>query len=253
MAGEPGERFEDAWLGDPAESPAEHAERLAADSDLYESLRAEGFAGPGWDYFANELARYGLAVIGAWIHRGQIGGKCAARGIRTTPLDPSVAGDRTAVASIANETVAEALVSFRDDVLARGKWDPVMGASLRTFFIGACLRRYPNAAARWARQQRHPEQPENPTDLMARVEPGAGLPPVEDDVIRSLTAQEILRGATNERAARTLALTACGYTRAEIAADLGISEDSVASILKRERARARTARNPRQKTDRRSS
>lgn len=253
MAGQPSERVEDAWLNDGGESPDEQRARLAADADLFESLRADGFTGPGWDYFANELARYGLAVISAWIRKGLIHTRCGARGIRATRLDPAVAGDRTAVASIANETVAEALVMFRDDVLARGKWDPAKGASLRTYFIGACLLRYPNAATGWVRQHHHPEQSDDPTVLMARIEPGAALPPVEDDVIRSLTAQEILRGATNERAARTLALDACGYARAEIAADLGISEASVASILKRERARARAAHHFRKNADRRSS
>lgn len=245
---EPGRRGrsdDEGWLAQEALSAAEQRDRLAGDAELVEALRRDGFAGPAWDYFANELARYGLAVIRKWIRTGQIDGKCAEKGLRTKPLPPQTAADETAVASIADETVAEALVVFRDNVLARGVWDPAKGASLNTFFIGQCLLRYRNAAARWLRQQ-HDEVPTDPhEDLLRAATPGRAIPAVEDDVVRSMTAELILRGAANERAARTLALDAYGYTHAEIAEDLGATEAAVAAILKRERERARRAHSPR--------
>jgi hypothetical protein len=218
-------------------SAAERRSRLAGDAELVEELRRDGFAGPQWDYFANELARYGLAVIRAWIRKGDIDGKCAEKGFHTTPLPPEMCSDEVAVGSIADETVAEALVAFRDDILARGVWDPDKGASLRTFFIGQCLLQYRNAASRWLRQQ-HDETPIDPHDQVLRTAiPGRAIPDVEDDVVRSMTVELILRGAVNERAARALALDACGYSRAEIAADLGTTEVAVAAILKQQEIR----------------
>ena len=104
----------------------------------------------------------------------------------------------------------------------------------RTFFIGQCMRRYANVARRWLTHQQRPHG-ELLTDDNAILDTGRVVG-VEDDAIRTVTAQVILKGVTNDRAARALAMDACGYRNAEIADDLGVSLDAASSLIKRARA-----------------
>ena len=225
------------WLKHEDLPQAERLDRLAGDADLVTDLRHQGFQGDDWDFFVNELARYGIAVVGGWIRRGVMAAKCAEKQIRVPSLPDWVSNDREAVDDIATETVAEALNHFRDDVLVPCVWDPAKGAALKTFFVGQCMRRYANVVRRWLK---HDQQARNElaTDDVDVLHPGAILG-VEDDAIRSVTAQRILEGVSSERAARALAMDACGYSNAEIAADLGASLDAVSSLLKRARAEIR--------------
>lgn len=226
------------WLKNEHLSKKERLERLAADADLIADLRATNFEGEDWAFFANELARYGLAVIEGWMRRGSMKSKCAEKRITVPTLPAEVQQDPAAVSAIAGETVAEALEHFRDDVLLPNKWDPTKGASLKTFFIGQCMMRYANALRQWLNHDLAPDIDDLLPDDWDALTDGR-LTGVEDDAIRTVTASLVLRGASSERAARALALDACGYTNSEIAADLGTTLDGVSGLLKRERARIR--------------
>lgn len=234
----------DIWLKAEHLSHEERIERLAADADLIADLRAGGFEGDDWGFFANELARYGLAVIQGWMRRGLMASKCAEKRIAVPALPRPVQHDEDAITAIAGETVAEALDRFRDEVLIPDKGDPNKGASLRTYFVGQCMMRYANVLRRWLNN----DMPQNTGDpLLDEFEVLADrrLRGVEDDAIRAVAARLILRGASSERAARALALSACRYTNAEIAADLGTTVDATSGLLKRERARIRQLDDPR--------
>lgn len=50
---------------------------------------------------------------------------------------------------LANETVAVALNKFRDTNLRRHRWDSTRGATIKTYFIGQCLIRFPNIYRSW--------------------------------------------------------------------------------------------------------
>lgn len=228
----------EAWAAAEDMTSAERIDRLAADRVLVAGFAAAGYAGEDWDFFENELARYGLAVMRAWLRRGLMRSKCLEKRIHATDLPGWAREDDMVVDSVAGETVADAIQRFRDEVLIPGVWDPERGASLRTFFVGQCLRRYPNAFQRWTRH----ELPQLSDDPEAELEVVAALGRVrgvEEDAIRSLAASLILRGASSERAARALALDACGYPNLEIARDMGVSLGAASSLLKRERARLR--------------
>lgn len=233
----------DIWLKAEHLSREERIERLAADADLIADLRADDFDGDDWAFFANELARYGLAVIQGWMRRGLMASKCAEKRIAVATLPRPVQHDEAAITAIAGETVAEALDRFRDEVLIPGKWDPGKGASLRTYFIGQCMMRYANVLRRWMNNDMSWDN----ADLLDEYEvlTAGRLRGVEDDAIRAVTARLVLQGASSERAARALALDACRYTNAEIAAELGTTVDAVSGLLKRERARIRQHDGPR--------
>jgi hypothetical protein len=75
LAGRPAE-----WLERPdLVEQAERLDRLAADFDLVTTLSLAGFEGGDWDYFEQELAKYGIAVMGGWLRTGLIFSRYAAR------------------------------------------------------------------------------------------------------------------------------------------------------------------------------
>src|SRR5262245_11225409 len=73
-------------------------ERLAEDADLVTWLALNRFTGTDYDRFAYELARYGHAVITAWVRRGLILGKCRERGLGGLEEPPPGAMTRPDVA-----------------------------------------------------------------------------------------------------------------------------------------------------------
>ena len=61
------------WLERPdLVEQAERLDRLAADFDLVTTLGLAGFEGGDWDYFEQELAKYGIAVMSGWLRTGLI-------------------------------------------------------------------------------------------------------------------------------------------------------------------------------------
>lgn len=132
----------------------QHRERLAGDAELVMWLALNGFQGRDYDEFANELAKYGLGVMVAWIRKGVIFGKCRDRGIVGLPEPPTGALTAPDIAEeLAYETVARALAYFRSRVLMTGKWNPAKGASLKTYFIGQCLFQFRDVYRAWRQQE----------------------------------------------------------------------------------------------------
>lgn len=136
---------------------AESLARREMDREKLNSLALTGFAGPDYEIFAGELAAYGYPIILAWLRRGTIWKHCADRGRWLSPTD----ADRETLATVfevrlelALETVAEALKFFTDRVLRAGYWSHEGGATLTTFFVGACLLAFPNVFRRWQGAER---------------------------------------------------------------------------------------------------
>jgi hypothetical protein len=113
----------------------------------------------------------------AWLRQGAIIGKCRERGagLPEPPLGalsrPDVAGE------LAAETVAKALNTFRNTVLIPGRWNPARGASLKTFFIGQCLIRFPNIYRAWLKTEVHHDLLVDELAIFDR--PPSGGPPTD--------------------------------------------------------------------------
>lgn len=217
-----------SWADDPSVD-ADAFDRLAGDRQLEHRLRESGFRGAEFDYFQNEAARYGFAVIAAWLRRGEITAKCQERRVRGTPdLDLAELGEDD-VTHIAGESVALALVAFRDKVLVPGKWDPSRGASLRTFFVGQCLFQYPTAVRRWQR--------ENPPrrELFLDDFDDAGLPhtaiSIEKQVLDRIAAEDALGRINDPARRRAVQMYAEGYGLRDIAQVLERTPKAVEHML----------------------
>lgn len=122
--------------------------RFHEDSELYNELASANFQGDRWQAFAYALAQYGHAVVKAWLVTGEMFVRCKRKGCYPGPAPGWWSEeDRDA---LANETVATALVSFRNDALIGGRWSPEGGASLKTYFIGSCVLAFPNVFRTWS-------------------------------------------------------------------------------------------------------
>jgi DNA-directed RNA polymerase specialized sigma24 family protein len=191
------------------------------------------FEGVLWDVFAQRVAEYGLTVIRAWICTGKIFQKCADVGYPLASR-PSAWRDED-LATLANDTVAQALVELRQKGLRGGDWQPSRGASLKTYFITGCIYTFPNIYRRWWRQQVNWGSSElvDPAEMSELNIAGA------KDVAREVAervdvARECAAMSDKQRAA--LLLNSYGFTHAEIAEVLGVqSARAVEGILYRAR------------------
>jgi DNA-directed RNA polymerase specialized sigma24 family protein len=232
--------------GDPRErARVENAARRLADRALVYELKAAEFTGPAFEVMVNELAAYGIATLMAWMRTGEIVRQCLARG---RPL--ADAGRYTAQWSrddrleIAVETAARAVRYFVDEVLKPGRWNHRRGATLRTYYVGACLLQFPNIYELWVNEQKR-------WGVVELAEPGdveTGKPgyensawsdPTADEVIRRQQVNEIFTGITDDRTRKAAQMVMLGYEYADAGAEVGLSADAVGGRLYRLRRRPR--------------
>jgi hypothetical protein len=201
-------------------------DRLAGDRYLVgQLLRPANFAGPEWERAAEELVRYGVSVLTAWMLRGTIFEKCARRG-RPIERPPADSLDEAEALSMAGEVVTVSLAHFRNEVLLAGRWDPSRGASLTTYFIGQCILRFPNIYRRWLATVRNVKFDEH----LSIVE-GRRHQTIEDDVIYDRLTTDALRLVKSEDARRAILLSGYGYTQSQIAERLGKTDKAVERML----------------------
>lgn len=229
----------EAWLQGEVPTEAEKIDRLAEDYNLVQMLALEGFTGPKYDYFATELAKYGIAVIEGWMRRRMIFAKCRERGYGGLPEPPARAfDDPDVVSGLAGETVAVALDRFRRDVLMQHRWDYRRGASLRTYFIGQCLMRFANVYRKWWNDEIR--RIDTPADLEALADVDRRrAADVEEAVATTVLVGSAMSTIADERVRRALVYVSLGYKYAEIAAELGVTEKAVERMISNERARIR--------------
>jgi DNA-directed RNA polymerase specialized sigma24 family protein len=213
-----------AWVRAQDGSRSDHLSRLLGDVEVLTRLQASDFADEDWFPAAEEFARYGVGVLTAWIGTRAIFGKVKARTSHTLESPPEGALDEDAVHDLATDTVVVALRTFRDDVLRMRRWDPRKGASLKTFFIGQCLFRFPNIYRSWLRDRRRHLAVTASADV-AQFERALGSAPGAHALPMQLASIQELLGLLSVDAARRAALMqSAGYTQEEIAAELGLAD-----------------------------
>lgn len=198
----------------------EHLDRLLGDRDMLLRLQLSGYAREYWTPLADVFAQYGLAVLRAWLGTGRIFEEVH----RKTGLQlrrPAGRLDQDDIESLASDTIMDALKAFLEKVLKRNRWDPAKGASLKTFFIGQCVLRFPNVYRGWGRERaRH-----LPTESLDRLTntPAEGDPAGE--VLAWEQRAELLASLTTKTARAAAQLREQGYTYAEIAEQLALADE----------------------------
>jgi DNA-binding CsgD family transcriptional regulator len=227
------------WLA-PHAADSTRLDRLCADAELAERLHRARYRGRDWNYFVTELIKYGYAVLISWMRSGLIWRRLADRNIGGLPAPPAWEWHNEAWNEIAGMTMVVAVEKFRDTVLIAGRWNPQRGASLKTYFIGQCLFRFPNVYRAW-RTSVLTHQAEIPEEL----QPWQLATPTTSSPERQLIDRdEIDRelGELDDRTRAVLLLLEQGYDQAETAARLGTTRKSIEMVVRRHRARAQRRR-----------
>ena len=227
---------------------ARRLEVMEADAALMMRLSVEGFEGTTWRRVAEALVEYGFTVMRSWVVTGHVFVKLREKG---RPLEaPSAGIPRHDALELAEDTVAEAIVHFRDRVLKRGVWDPAKGASLTTYFIGNCLMfQFPNLYRTWRSDRAKSARLDWTTDGDDRGNPLIRLPSPDDPehevVSRNHTQRataEILEPVTGDTNKTILRLHAEGFGIDEIAELLDLGYKAVESRIYRAREAIRARR-----------
>lgn len=203
--------------------------RRAADCRLVAHLAQHEFAGPAQDKLDAALAAYGYPVMMAWTRTGEIFKKVAEKGRPLAIPGGGPGWSHDDRAELSAETVAHALVFFRTQILQAGRWDPGGGATIKTYFTGACVHQFPNVYRRWDRERRRwqdnvlmrLDDPDDPAGL--RQIPGHDDP--ADTAVASLQRDQILAdlAARDPLLRRAILLRHDGYSGIEAAKLLGLT------------------------------
>jgi hypothetical protein len=233
---------EPEFRGRSARWAADALQRREGDLALRDELAAQGFEGSLWWLFTRELAQYGHAVVIAWLRTNEMFAQCKKRGCYPGPPPLDWAHDD--LHSIANDTVGQAILDFRERALVRGGWRPDGGASLKTYFVGRCVFAFPNFYRKWRAEQWHRRQ----LSLSAvGAEDIAGVSSSEDDpadiAVRRLHLWRAFDDIGDGRTKQAVLWQEAGYSIEEIAELLGeAGRDVVRGLLQRQRKRGRDSK-----------
>jgi len=218
----------------------EGLDRRMADQEMVQFLAAEGFAGHHYDEFVTELVRYAVSVLRGWMYSGYIFKLVAARGFALHPGEVELEAlhrDEDQRDQLATMTVALALPRFRRQALVEGGWTFEGGASITTYFMGACAYDFPNEFRKWkasnSRQDRAIVKQRNTSVETAH-------PSVESTVLGTERVTGHLAAIKDPKTKAALILTTEGYSQEEIAELLDeVSARAIEGLMYRWRQKAK--------------
>ena len=225
--------------GHQAAGPDSEPGHLSTDRKLVDALAEVGFAGPRFDRFRDELARYALSVLSGWMYSGYVFQLTARRGFALWPTAAELDElhyDADLRLELAVMVVAVALPAFREHALVAGGWRADGGASLTTYFMGACLTVFPNEFRKY-RTEKQRWRAQDATGQNAAAPSAAADGDPADLVAGTMRVQEDL-ARMDPRTRAIVALRMDGYRQEEIAEMLGeTSVRAVEGVLYRWRVR----------------
>lgn len=214
--------------------------RRLNDQQLRDALATEGFAGKNYDRWREDMARYAIAVLNAWIYTGYIFKLCKDRGYGLACDDASwdaLRKDKELRNDLAVMTVARTFNPFRERSLITGEWTAEAGASLTTYFMGATLYQFPNTFRAFLKDRGEDLLRRRTEDNIDQLRVRSGPLSTEAHALGALAHHDLL-SQFPPRTQTILKLRAAGYLEAEIAEIVGdTSEKAIEGVLYRVRTR----------------
>ena len=124
--------------------------------------RGKGWGGSGtadvpddWDKLSDELARYALPILCAWMRKGTIKAKVSeAKVLGAGRILDGLRLNGDDATALAGDVIVKALRYFRRRGLT--EWDPEKGRSCEAYFLTCCLMMVPDAYQAWDRWRPRP-------------------------------------------------------------------------------------------------
>lgn len=139
-------------LDDSAERAAKIENQRTAEQVLYDRLAEEDYEGPVWKELRRELSAYAIPILSAWFATRKIFRLCAERlnslggGPDDWPEDER--------SGLVHHVISQALVDFRSKGSKGKGWRADGGASVKTYFMTACIFSFSNIYRSWETHQR---------------------------------------------------------------------------------------------------
>ncbi|MHA6781069.1 hypothetical protein ACVGOW_08735 [Pseudonocardia saturnea] len=228
-------------MHDPSEDPEPDA-GPDDDVELFLSVAEAGFSGPQLDLFVTALVHHCRPILNSWLYSGRIFKECAGEGrpLEVTHLDrEDLRTRRDDRAELTDETIAHALAAFLADARRGEGWSPDGGRSITSYFVTACVLRFPGVFRRWSGERRrqpvHRHYGLDPRDSgLDQHAPAHLAPDPADDVIgRHTTTREMQNMEPRMRAIVQGLVN--GESHALIGARLGMTARAVEAMVYRYR------------------
>ena len=214
--------------------------RRMLDQQRLDALAATGFTGPTYHGFSDDLWQHALPILKSKMRSGEIFTMCSDKNVVLDPTSDERAVLHSSIEdrdALAVDTIAAAIRQFRV-TLMEGGWKPSGGASVETYFIGACVLAFGDVFRKWARtRRRHLAQilQNTEVDTLAAQLISKALDPEQAAVTRD-TVEIILRKSTPQTR-MICALIMRDIPFSEIAEQIGITERAVEGKMRRLRLR----------------
>ncbi|WP_345475900.1 hypothetical protein [Actinoallomurus oryzae] len=213
----------------PDESDAE--KRLAVDQLIVEAVLQQGLGGNRHQDLNAELIRYAVPVLKYLLQTGMIISKCKRLRREISDVDGLLeltAADRD---DLAYEMVADGMLVFTRGVFEDRRWSPAGGASLKTYFVNACVMQFPSLYRKWWNHRRRVR----PIGLLPDPDRHGGPIDPAVQVAAEDEASRVLKQIDDEKMRKVLSLRAIGFTATAAAKEAGLTPKAAESWMGRYR------------------
>lgn len=207
------------------------------DAKALRAVADDGFTGPLYDKLIDRLIRYALPVMRGLVRSGRIFAECYRRNNHIKIFRP-VSWAEQDQEDLALQAVAAAVRRFHYRTTSGRGWRRDGGATLATYFAGMCIDEFPNQFRAWLDKHKKRIERELPLEFRSVDDryQNEGVFQPEDAVIAREAAEHSLRPLTPMQR-RAVVMDGLGFTRKEIAHNMGLSVRAVEGLVRRGRER----------------
>jgi hypothetical protein len=215
----------------------ERARRIEVDRKVVEFLTGDDVPEERFTKLSGRLMGYAWPILLRWMNTKEIFDLCkrARKPLREDAAMDWTDDDRKGMAT---DTVIVAWEYFRTTALTKGGWKPDRGASLQTYFVGACILCFADVYGKWRRAHlldRAMDELPTDEDKVLALSRNHPLDPCQQAVIQDEVRRAI--GPMDDQLRRLVGLRAIGYPQHEAAEQIGITAKAAERRLARYRKR----------------
>jgi hypothetical protein len=216
---------------DATEHERLRAERLRADFLMVEAVLEQGLGGPRHRALEDALITYAGPVLQYLLANGRLVSKATRLGAPPAPADAWLDFTEDDRQEFAQEMIATALPRFTRAVFEQRRWTPDRGASLKTYFVNACILQFARLQGQWLAHRKaiRPAGLEIDPDAFAPTPDPAATVVLQDEVHR------VLSQVADDQLREVIVLRGAGWSAEDAAREAGLTTKAAEGRLARVR------------------